>query len=309
LEEHRLVKGYVEALSRSLFRLEQANHIGERDSGLPELEGLLRHLKEYEKHKVREENSLFPYLEKHGVTGPPAMMWTEHDAQRAEIKGATDVLGNQESLDSEEFKGRLVQHLRQLTDLIPAHFFKEENILFPMALEVIGESEWLLIKSSMDELGYCYFTPEEAIGERAEAARNVEGQAGDVSFETGFFSIGELEAMLNTLPIDITFVDKNDTVTYFNEPKERLFPRAKAVIGRKVQQCHPEKSIDLIDQILIEFKNGQRDHAEFWVEAGGKKIHIRYFAVRDGSGQYLGCVGIDQDITDIQTLEGEKRLL
>ncbi len=131
----------------------------------------------------------------------------------------------------------------------------------------------------------------------------------EVTFETGSMTKDELEAMLNTLPVDITFVDKEDTIRYYSQPKERLFPRAKAVIGRTVQQCHPQKSINLINQILDDLRSGKKDSAEFWVDAGGRKIHIRYFAVRDSDGRYLGCVGVDQDITDIQKLEDERRLL
>lgn len=130
-----------------------------------------------------------------------------------------------------------------------------------------------------------------------------------VTLETGSMTIEEVEAMLNTLPIDITFVDSEDMVRYFNQPEKRLFPRAKAIIGRKVQQCHPQKSVHLVNQILNDFREGKRDSAEFWIEAKGKKIYIRYFAVRDSTGKYLGCVGVDQDITEIQKLEGEKRLL
>jgi DUF438 domain-containing protein len=157
--------------------------------------------------------------------------------------------------------------------------------------------------------GYCYFTPREAIGEKVEVAKEVKEHGEGITFETGSMTRDELEAMLNSLPIDIPFVDKEDAVRCYSQPKERLFPRAKSVIGRKVQQCHPEKSVYLINRILDDLRSGRRDFAEFWVNAKGRKIHIRYFAVRDSAGRYLGCVGVDQHITDIQRLEGEKRLL
>ena len=311
LKEHELVKRFVEGISSLLPKVEQANDFEGIESELLEIEELLRDLKEYDKHKVREENSLFPYLEKHGVTQPPSIMWTEHDEQREEIKETSKTLENKEILGFEEFKGKLLSHLKNLTDLIPNHFYKEENILFPTALRLIDDREWQEIKASMDDLGYCYFTPKEAIGKKVELGKEVKekAQEGEITFETGSMNKDELEAMLNSLPIDITFVDKKDTVRYFSQPKERLFPRAMAVIGRKLQQCHPQKSVHLLNQILDEFKSGERDLAEFWVDVKGRKIHIRYFAVRDSSGKYLGCVGVDQDITDIQKLEGEKRLL
>lgn len=131
----------------------------------------------------------------------------------------------------------------------------------------------------------------------------------DIAFETGSFSRQELEALLNTLPVDITFVGSDDTVRYFSQSKERIFPRTKAIIGRKVQLCHPQKSLHIVEQILDDFKNNSRDVAEFWINIGGRLIYIRYFAVRDEKGAYLGCLEVTQDITDIKKIDGERRLL
>ena len=119
----------------------------------------------------------------------------------------------------------------------------------------------------------------------------------------------ELEAALNTLPVDVTFVDKDDTVRFFSQGKERIFVRTKAIVGRKVQQCHPKKSIHIVNQILDAFKKGNRDVAEFWLNLKNRLVLIRYFAVRDRKGAYLGCLEVTQDITDIKKIEGEKRLL
>ncbi|MEM2994539.1 MAG: PAS domain-containing protein [Candidatus Bathyarchaeia archaeon] len=130
-----------------------------------------------------------------------------------------------------------------------------------------------------------------------------------LQFETGGLSKEELEAVLNTIPVDITFVDKDDAVKYFNKAEKRIFVRTKAVIGRKVQLCHPQKSIHIVNKILEAFKTGKRDVAEFWIQKDNRLIHIRYFAVRDKSGKYLGTMEVTQDVTDIKKLEGEKRLL
>lgn len=132
---------------------------------------------------------------------------------------------------------------------------------------------------------------------------------GKITFEVGSIGKNELEALLNTLPVDITFVDKEDTVRYFSQSKDRIFTRAKAVIGRKVQQCHPQKSVHVVNQILDDFRNGQRDVAEFWIQLKERVILIRYFAVRGKGGEYLGCLEVTQDITGIRKIEGEKRLL
>lgn len=118
-----------------------------------------------------------------------------------------------------------------------------------------------------------------------------------------------VEAMLNALPVEISFLDAEDTVRYFNKDGNRIFPRPRTVIGRKVQNCHPQKSLHKVNQILEEFKAGTRDSASFWIDLKGRKIYIRYFPVRSPDGKYLGCLEVTQDITDIKKIEGEKRLL
>ena len=118
-----------------------------------------------------------------------------------------------------------------------------------------------------------------------------------------------IEALLDALPVDITFVDEDDRVRYFNKEGKRIFARSRKIIGIKVQKCHPQKSIHVVNQILQDFRNNKRDSANFWIDLKGRKIYIRYFAVRDKEGNYLGCVEVTQDITDIQKITGEKRLL
>lgn len=130
-----------------------------------------------------------------------------------------------------------------------------------------------------------------------------------MEFEGGNLTEKEIEAVFNTLPVDITFVDRNDSVKYFSQGKERIFARTKAVIGRKVQQCHPQKSVHVVNQILEDFRNGRKDMASFWIQLNGRMIYIRYFAIRNRDGEYLGCLEVTQDITEIRKIEGEKRLL
>ena len=130
-----------------------------------------------------------------------------------------------------------------------------------------------------------------------------------LQFETGSLSKEEVEAILDSLPVDISFVDKEDRVKYFNKAEERIFDRTKAVIGRKVQLCHPQKSVHVVNNILEAFKTGKKDVAVFWIQIGDRLIHIKYFAVRDRNGKYLGTMEVTQDITGIKKIEGEKRLL
>jgi PAS domain S-box-containing protein len=118
-----------------------------------------------------------------------------------------------------------------------------------------------------------------------------------------------VEAMLNAMPVEISFVDENDQVSYFNKNGDRIFPRPRSVVGKKVQQCHPPKSLHKVTQIIEAFKNGKRNVAEFWINLNGRQIYIRYFPVRDNNGKYLGTLEVSQDITDIKKIEGEKRLL
>lgn len=307
LKEHEYVKGAAKDLAEVIAVLERAGDWSAVEGDLARLDALLRDFHEYNKHKVREENCLFPVLEKHGVTGPPSIMWMEHDQQRAAAKNATDALAQRGAQPFAQFKAAILPHLRALAEGVPSHFYKEENILFPTALRMISDDEFRGIKASMDDLGYCYFTPPDAIGAREELRAEV-GE-GEIRLPSGALTVSELEAILNTLPVDITFVGADDTVRYFSMGKERIFPRTPSIIGRSVQLCHPQKSLHVVNRILEDFKAGRRDVAEFWIQMNGRMIHIRYFPVHDRDGAYLGTLEVTQDITDIQKITGQKRLL
>ncbi|RKX70879.1 DUF438 domain-containing protein [candidate division WOR-3 bacterium] len=245
----------------------------------------LSRLKETEKHYLREENVLFPYLEKHGIVQPPKIMWAEHDEIRRREKE---------------------KDFRALPDLLMSHFYKENNILFPTALDVITDEEWYEVREEFDGIGYFAFNPPPPPPAKIGPGTKPVGM---IDLPTGGFSKEELEAILNTLPIDITFVDKDDTVRYFSQSKDRIFVRSRAIIGRKVQNCHPQKSVHLVNRILEDFRNKKRSVAEFWLNLGGKLVYIRYFPLYDKDGGYLGCIEVTQDITRIKQIEGEKRLL
>jgi len=273
------------------------------------IDGLIEDLKGSANHYLREENVLFAYLERHGVTQPPAIMWTEHDKIRAMEKELYRIYEQQVS--GLQGPAGLSEATSSLYQMLSSHFYKENNVLFPTALKVIGEDQWPQIRAEFDQIGYCRFTPGQALVPFGQATAPVrpQYQTGKVAFETGDLSIEQLGAILDTLPVDITFVDKDDTVRYFNQSKDRIFLRTKAVIGRKVQQCHPQKSIHVVNQILDDFRAGKRDVADFWINLKGRLVYIRYLPVRDGSGQYLGCLEVTQDVTEIKGLQGEKRLL
>lgn len=132
---------------------------------------------------------------------------------------------------------------------------------------------------------------------------------GYVKFDTGILSSIEIPWILNSLPFDITFIDKDDIVKYFSQGKERIFPRTKAVIGRTVQNCHPPASVHIVNKMLDDFKSGSKDHEDFWIRMGDLYVYIRYFAVRNADREYLGTLEVTQNIQPIQQIQGEKRLL
>lgn len=311
MEEHKILLKFAEKLKDNAKEMRGAKDFDSAGKMMKQLSHIVEHVKESESHYLREENVLFPYLEKHGITQPPAIMWMEHDKIREIKKNIYKLRDTHDSMVFQDFAKQLEDVAISLADMLSNHFYKENHILFPTALKVIVENEWKNIRDQFDELGYCSFTPEYAriTTEEIEAPTSKPGAEGVASFETGNLSKEEIEAIFNTLPVDITFVDKDDTVRYFSQSKDRIFVRTKAVLGRKVQQCHPQKSIHMVNQILEDFKSGKTDVAEFWINFEGRLIHIRYFPVRNENGEYLGCIEVTQDITDIKKIEGEKRLL
>ena len=313
MEEHKAMLQIAGKLGDVVNKLQQISDVNRVGDEIRLLEHIAEDFRDSEKHYLREENVLFPILERHGITEPPAIMWTEHNQIREKKKQLNSLLENYGAMNFSDFKKQLSEVAKALNGLLSSHFFKENNILFPTALKVVTSQEWSDMRKEFDEIGYCCFTPsqltaplktEEGKEEKAEAVLE------DVlRFETGSLSKEELEALLDTLPVDITFVNKDDRVKYFNKAEKRVFVRTKAIIGRKVQMCHPQKSIHIVNRILESFRKGEKDVAEFWIAVNNRLVHIRYFAVRDRDGKYLGTMEVTQDITDIKKIEGEKRLL
>jgi len=261
-------------------------------------------------HYTRKEQLLFPFLEKYGFTGPSKVMWGKDNEIRSMLKDASLKI---EQTDSDE--KYLNTYLNPLMEEIEGMIFKEENILFPTSLEKLSVGDWVEILKESDEVGYVFIQrPKDTmalIDELKQAVIEEPKVTGDntVSLPTGDLRLKELMHMLNSLPVDITFIDQDDTVRYFSAGSERIFVRTKAVIGRKVQNCHPPQSVEMVEKILSSFKEKKKDSADFWINLKGRLVYIRYFAVRDQNGRYLGTLEVTQDVTDIRKLEGEKRLL
>ncbi|MEK3788819.1 DUF438 domain-containing protein [Paenibacillus sp. FSL K6-1230] len=285
-------------------------------------------LLDIDKHYSRKENLLFPYLERYGIFGPTKVMWGIDDGIRAMIKGAKAMLTNYTG-NQQEVVDTLEQAIREVNEMI----FKEENILLPMALGKLTEDEWVKIAHESPEIGFCLTAPEQewvphraaepegsqadSDGTHAQTATEQAGTAqtegatpqGFIRFETGILSMQQLELIMNHLPVDLTFIDENDVVRYFSHGKERIFARTKAVIGRTVQNCHPPQSVHVVEKLLEDFKAGKKDAEDFWITMKDKFILIRYFAVRDADGRYLGTLEFTQNVAPIRALEGQKRIL
>lgn len=270
MEEHKIMQQLAEklmAVTNKILKVTDASYVGDE---IHHLEHMSRDFTDSEKHYLREENVLFPILEKHGVTEPPAIMWIEHNQIREKKKQLSNLVGNYNTAGFQEFKNKLAEVTEALNSILPSHFYKENNILFPTALKIVTEQEWNDARREFDEIGYCCFTPPQlrvgpnSIESGKKEIEKTPTLEGVLQFETGSLSKDEIEAILNSLPVDISFIDAEDAVKYFNKADKRIFVRTKAVIGRKVQLCHPQKSVHIVNKILEAFKKGEKDSAEFW---------------------------------------------
>jgi uncharacterized protein len=265
-----------------------------------------------DKHYSRKENLLFPYLEKYGVTAPPKVMWGKDDEIRVLLKEAKAMLR-----DAAETKEDILRKIEEALNAVEEMIFKEESILFPMCMDTLTEDEWLKIEKESDEIGYCLtepsgrWNPVRLDVEKREEQDKIAGEdsKGYIKFDTGILRAKEISKIFDTLPVDITFVDKDGIVKYFSSSKERIFARTKAVIGRSVSNCHPPASVHVVEKLVEELKSGKKDHEDFWIKMKDMYVLIRYFAVRDDNGEYLGTLEVTQNIKPIQDITDEKRLV
>ncbi|RLE19313.1 MAG: DUF438 domain-containing protein [Acidobacteria bacterium] len=268
-------------------------------------------LADVDKHYLRKENLLFPFLEQHGVTGPSTVMWGKHDEIREWLKAGSAALKELTAeVTAEDLSAVVDFALRPASNGAAEMVMKEEEILFPMAWEKLDESEWAQVHQQTGDYGYCLIEPKTEWQPTVSLEESDDrGKPGRIRLSTGTMTEKELAAILNTIPFDMTFVDKDDTVRYFTRGKERVFARSKAIIGRKVQHCHPPKSMHIVEKILDDFKAGREESAAFWINLGGKFVHIEYFSLRGDDGEYLGTLEVSQDLTEKRALAGEQRLL
>ena len=277
-----------------------------------QVQGFFNDLMDVDKHYQRKEYLVFPYLEKSGITGPPKVMWGKHDEIREQLKGCVEVLPTP-NLEKEDLEPTIeilfYPALRGIRDMIK----KEEEILFPMAMDVLTTEDWWNIHKQTLEIGFTLYDPQ--IDWKPEGYYDEERDSGagmgdgSIQLPSGSFTANEIMAILNTLPVDMTFVDKNDKVKYFSQGEHRFFTRSRSIINRDVRLCHPPGSVHIVEKILEDFKSGKESKASFWIQLRGKFVLIEYYALRGENNEYLGTLEVSQDITELRKLEGEQRIL
>jgi DUF438 domain-containing protein len=301
MRDHEITEKVLEAGGRALAQPEPDREMVGK---------LLKYLCEYVEavHNKKEEDHLFPLIEKRGVPrqgGPLAVMLAEHDETQAQL-GELRALASAYASGGGEVAS-LRRNFDGFSELLKNHYWKENDILYPLALRVMApvDSEAVLAGIAATEAAAGPDTRAKYYALAEEIMTF--GQIKDLVYGLDHATIG---AMLNTLPVELSFVDADDTVRYFShENHDKIFPRSRGAIGMKVQNCHPQKSVHLVNRILADFKAGKREVAEFWIDMAPRKVHIRYWAVRDPAGKYLGCLETVQDVAPIQKLEGQRRLL
>jgi DUF438 domain-containing protein len=309
MKENRELEKVADAIDQLLLQVPYM-----KDSQVKELflklHARFNELMDVDKHYKRKEYLLFPFLEKYEITGPPKVMWGKHDEEREKLKASIEIVSSAGVISADEARTAaevvLYPAVRGIADMI----MKEEEILFPMCMDKLTDEDWYAIDQQTMEFGYCLYDPQvtwkpEGIvaGEAIYNSKNL------VQLSTGSFDINELDALFKLLPLDITFVDKDDKVKFFSQGADRIFTRNRAILGRDVRMCHPPASVHVVEQILSDFKSRKETSAAFWINMKGRFIYIEYFALRGREDEYLGTVEVTQDLTHLRKLEGEQRLL
>jgi len=305
IHNYKFLKDLKDENDALLHRIDEIEKLLENDdlnTVLNELSQKADELGAFIPHYVKKETILFPYMEKNddkfvGVS----IMWALHDVVRNRLKKVTGIK-DEAKIDSAKIRHRfaaLFKSMRGLTN-------QEKLILFPSAIETLSKEEWEEMYKQSFEYTFPFINKVADVDHVEEKV-----DYGDylLKTETGELTFNQIVRILDTLTIDLTFVDENNKVRYFSKAKDRFFPRSPAVIGREVKNCHPPDSVHVVEKIVEEFKNGTKDVAKFWIDLKGKKILIQFFALRDQDNNYKGVLEIAQDITEIQKLEGERRLL
>ena len=277
-------------------------------SGRLMLEVAFERLWEIDKHYMRKENLFFPVLERKGNDTIPKVMWGVDNEIRSDFKALLKLFRDKSVSES-----LIVEKAKALIERIQDMITKENNILMPLLVDSLKMIDWILIDKESDEIGYFldikkYDWATQELTNDTDEEEVVMGKD-DIPFDAGSLSALETNQIFNTLPLDITFVDKDGHVKYFSQGKERIFSRPKTVLGRHVNKCHPPQSVHVVEEIVNSFKNNEKDVEDFWIKMKDQFVYIRYFAIRDKNNQFLGTLEVTQNIQPIRELEGEKRIV
>lgn len=273
----------------------------------------IRQLAKVDLHYSRKENLFFPYLEKKGITGPPQVMWGKDDEVRDLLK---------EILQAEPDHDTLISKISLALEEIDSMILKENDILSPLLLKNIEPAEWVVIAQESPAIGYAFnggiegASPSDAnhwldqnsgkLPDNGPVVEQVE-PSGYIKFPSGVIQYDDLLHMLNTSPQDLTYIDKDDKVRYFSEGKHMVFDRTRTIIGRDVRMCHPPRAVPVVEQMLKDFKSGVKDHEVRIVTPGTKVLLVRYFAVRNDAGEYIGTLETTEEISGIIDMVNEIR--
>jgi PAS domain S-box-containing protein len=273
---------------------------------------IFNQLQQIERRFERKENQLFPVLEQKGWTGPSKNMWSFHDTIREQFRILRKKVENRNFSEATQDAQYLVSSIFRL-------LLVEDSVLFPNALELLTEEDWKQVRKGEEEIGWMLKTEPASFPENKEeyVHPSQDHTKRELTFDTsnaahydeGYMTVDQVNLLLRTMPLDITYVDENDKVIFYNRGEERVFPRSAGIIGREVKFCHPPKSVGTVLKILEEFRKGTKNEASFWINFKDRLIYIRYFAVRDDQKNYRGVIEMSQDITEIKKIEGEQRLL
>lgn len=260
-------------------------------------------LQKIDLHYTVKENVLFPVLEKQWKNHQCLkLMWSFHDDIRQNLKITI------ESLEAKEFD---LKHFNKISSLVFFNIytiiFREEKILFPIMKENIELDVLDDMLRQCHEMGLPFTKTK--YKEKSKKSQAEKEDIKTIKLQTGKVSIEQMEMIFKHLPVDITYVDENDTVKFYSDPPHRIFPRTSSIIGRKIQNCHPPESVSVVNKIVDAFRKGEKEEANFWIHMGPKFVLIRYFAVRDNDNNFRGTLEVSQEISEIQKLEGDRRLL
>ena len=305
VEEHEWLERAIAVIEVEISKIENKQANGKR------IARALDFLNEIgdKMHNIKEERFLFPLMAERGVPiegGPIAVMLYEHEKEREIIADLLQILQNPDWQDQGQ---TFIQKTLEYFQVRKEHIWKENDVLYPMANRVFSDQDHAQLNVQIRKLDKATYG-DKAREKYLQMLVEIEDEGELQRHLIENLSYKQLHHIIEALPVEITFVDAQDSVAYFNRlDKEKIFVRTRSVIGRKVEKCHPEKSVDKVLEIVNGFKNKTLSEAKFWINFMGKMVMIQYFPVYDDQGGYMGVVETTQDVTEIRALQGEKRLL